>query len=156
MATASFCQHAAHRPVTQFPALLVSAPVNGGDRLASLLLNMHCEVRVAASCRQASALFLQEDIPVILCDEQLPDGDWRTLLEESQRLRHPPAIIVVSGAADAQLWAAVLNAGGHDVLTRPWSAEAATWMVQSAWRRWQRMREVDSARSSNALATRLS
>ena len=134
----------------QFRVLLVGSGIEGASKLAALLHAIHCEVLPASTCRQAVPLLLSEEIPVLVTDPELPDGDWRGLANEAARLRTPPSLIVVSDSSDWRLWADVLSGGGFDLLSKPWTAESATWTVQSAFRRWQRMREVADARDQNA------
>ena len=136
---------------SQFSVLLVSGSPDRCGKLASLLRSNHCDVYETATCRQAVPLLSQE-VAVVLTDPHLPDGDWKQLTAEARRLERPPSIIVVSDASDWKLWADVLTAGGYDLLTKPWTPESVGWMVESAYRRWQRGREVDTARRSNALS----
>lgn len=53
---------------------------------------------------------------VIVCDEQLPDGNWKDVLKQLQTLPTKPSLIVTSHLADERLWAEVLNLGGYDLL----------------------------------------
>jgi len=62
-------------------------------------------------------------VPVVVCEDTLPDGDWKALLEESSHWRNPPRVIVTSPLADEALWAEVLNLGGYDVLAEPLQSE---------------------------------
>ncbi|HET8548440.1 MAG TPA: hypothetical protein VFL57_10570 [Bryobacteraceae bacterium] len=137
-------------PASQFRVLLASTGDEGASKLTTLLHDMHCDVLPAATCRQAIPLLLAEDIPVLVTDPVLADGDWRTITHEARRLRTPPSIIVVSDSSDWRLWADVLSSGGFDLLSKPWTAETAAWTLQSAFRRWQRSREVADAREHNA------
>ena len=137
-------------PASQFRVLLASAGAEGASKLTVTLHDMHCEVLPASTCRQAVPLLLAEDVPVLVTDAVLPDGDWRILMNEARRLRTPPSVIVVSDSSDWRLWADVLSAGGFDVLSKPWTPETVTWTLQSAFRRWQRSREVVDARDRNA------
>jgi DNA-binding NtrC family response regulator len=137
-------------PASQFRVLLVSTGDEGASRLTVLLRDMHCEVLPASTCRQAVPLLLAQDVPVLVTDPVLPDGDWRCLTNEARRLRTPPSVVVVSDSSDWRLWADVLSHGGFDLLSKPWTAETAAWTLQSAFRRWQRSREVADAREHNA------
>jgi DNA-binding NtrC family response regulator len=58
----------------------------------------------------------------VICEAALPDGDWRDALDELWACTNPPPFIVISCFADAHLWAAVLDAGGYDVLPYPFAA----------------------------------
>jgi hypothetical protein len=70
---------------------------------------------LAAGVRQAKS----QSVPVIVCERDFQDGNWKQLLDEVGRLTKPPRLIVASRFADEHLWAEVLNLGGHDVLARP-------------------------------------
>jgi DNA-binding NtrC family response regulator len=133
-----------------FPVLLVGACAS----LRSIIRNMQCEVQQATTCKQAIGAMLIGDIPVVLTDARLSDGDWRTIVHEAQRLRVPPSIIVVSDSTDSRLWADVLAAGGYDSLRAPWTEASVSAKVQGAFCRWQRANEIEAARQQNALALR--
>jgi DNA-binding NtrC family response regulator len=144
--------HAAS-PASQFRVLLVSSGADGSSKLISLLHDMHCDVVSASTCRQVLPLLHSEEVPVLVTDPVLPDGDWKGITNEITRLRTPPSVIVVSDSSDWRLWADVLSAGGFDLLSKPWTPETVAWTLQSAFRRWQRAREVAEARDQNTLVT---
>jgi DNA-binding NtrC family response regulator len=76
-------------------------------------------------------------VPVLLCEQGLPDGDWRILLGRIASLRRPPRLVVYSRQADEPLWAEVLNVGGWDVLAKPFEATEVFHVVSSAWESWR-------------------
>jgi DNA-binding response OmpR family regulator len=66
----------------------------------------------------AASLIASRPWSVIVTEADLPDGDWRTVLE----LAHccgGPAVVVTSRLADERLWSEVLHLGGYDVLVQP-------------------------------------
>jgi len=62
-------------------------------------------------------------VNVVLCDRDLPDGDWRDVLEATSSLSGPPPVIVTARFANERLWAEVLSLNGYDVLTKPFDAD---------------------------------
>ena len=68
----------------------------------------------------------------MICDRDLPDGDWRQLWDLLARDPSPPMFIVTSRLADDALWAEVLNVGGYDLLLKPFRAEEVIRMVHGA------------------------
>jgi DNA-binding response OmpR family regulator len=79
---------------------------------------------------------LERTIPrVILCDSDLPDGNWKDVLEMAASLHDPPPVIVTSRLADEYLWAEVLNLGGYDVLSKPLDARELERTLRLAWER---------------------
>jgi DNA-binding response OmpR family regulator len=73
---------------------------------------------------------------LIICERDLPDGNWRTVLAACEASASSPLILVVSRYADENLWAEVLNLGGYDVLMKPFDKSELTRVVGTAWRRW--------------------
>ena len=80
----------------------------------------------------------------MICEDPLPDGSWRDVLQAVQVLGTPPALIVTSRLADNRLWAEVLNLGGYDVLGQPLRAQEVMWAVQGAHRQWRTVAERDT------------
>jgi DNA-binding response OmpR family regulator len=78
-------------------------------------------VRIAAvGTRRAAMSFLCLDrVPVIICERDLPDGNWKDILGDTAAFPNPPVLVVTSRLADEYLWAEVLNLGGYDLLAKP-------------------------------------
>jgi len=73
---------------------------------------------------------------VVVCERDLPDGDWRDVLEIAASMLSPPPVIVTSRLADEYLWAEVLNLGGYDVLAKPLDRQEVGRSLNLAWERW--------------------
>jgi DNA-binding NtrC family response regulator len=56
---------------------------------------------------------------LVICERDLPDGSWKTILGACEALQRPTCFLVASRQADERLWAEVLNLGGFDVLQKP-------------------------------------
>jgi CheY-like chemotaxis protein len=91
-------------------------------------------IRHAATCREAAVLLSTWCPTAIICEQNLPDGDWQDLLRVLHDLRRDAALIVSSRVADNQFWARVLNVGGFDVVGQPFDAEELTRVLASAAR----------------------
>lgn len=71
---------------------------------------------------------------IVLCDSDTAGFEsWRDLL--AMQGCESFALIVVSRNASAELWAEVINLGGHDVLARPFRRQEVEWCISSAFRR---------------------
>lgn len=71
---------------------------------------------------------------IVICDSDTRGAEsWRDLLAITGCQTF--ALIVVSRNANAELWAEVLNLGGHDVLARPFLRREVEWTISSALRR---------------------
>src|SRR5260370_37396934 len=73
----------------------------------------------ALTYQEGMAQLSRELIPVVLCECQLPDGNWKDVLSRLAPMLEPPRLIVVSHHADEHLWLEVLNLGGFDLLATP-------------------------------------
>ena len=75
------------------------------------------------TCREAVALFNREKTAVLICERDLPDGNWKDILGLIAPVPYPPRLIVTSRLADEHLWSEVLNLGGYDVLAKPFDVK---------------------------------
>jgi DNA-binding response OmpR family regulator len=79
--------------------------------------------------------------PVVICERDLPDGDWKEVLTALSEFDDPPLLIITSRLADDYLWAEVLNLGGYDVLMKPFEPAEVFRVVSLAWLNWKENRE---------------
>ena len=91
--------------------------------------------------KASSWLAFSSPPPVVICERDLPDGDWKLLYDQTEALPRPPRFIVSSRLADEHLWAEVLNVGGHDVLATPFDEGEVSRVVQYASESWHRQWE---------------
>lgn len=92
---------------------------------------IHAET-LAQGLRQA----MSQPVRVVVCERDLPDGNWKLLLDKVGELAHPPRVIVTSRLADERLWAEVLNLGGYDVLATPFDLDEVRRVVAYAVDSW--------------------
>jgi DNA-binding response OmpR family regulator len=85
-------------------------------------------------------------IPVILCERDLPDGNWKDLLAALGGCDPSPHLVVAARLADERLWAEVLNLGGYDVLLKPFYPREVFRVLSMAWRDWSDRRRVARSR----------
>jgi DNA-binding response OmpR family regulator len=85
---------------------------------------------------QTVQLVEREVRPVVLCEQDLPDGNWKDLLEALRATEYPPHLLVTCRLADDRLWAEVLNFGGYDVLPQPFVSTEVFHVLGQAWRSW--------------------
>ena len=105
---------------------------------------------IAHDAAEAKQILSQTSIPVLLCESELPDGNWKDLLAAVAGIQSPPLLIVTSRTANEYLWAEVLNLGGYDVLAKPFNSLEFIRVVSMAWRRWKS--EWNRGGSESALA----
>jgi len=74
---------------------------------------------------------------VVICDRKFADGNWKHLLRGLPANGAAPKLIVALPAADARLWAEVLNLGGYDALVKPFDSDEVVRLVSVAWLSWR-------------------
>jgi DNA-binding NtrC family response regulator len=84
------------------------------------------------------------DIGVVICERDLSPGTWIDMLEDLNRLRVAPPLIVTSRLADDRLWVEALNLGAYDVLAKPFERDEVVRSVGLAWSHWRHQQEVQS------------
>jgi DNA-binding NtrC family response regulator len=94
-------------------------------------------VHAVRSSREAVAWLSGRQIPVVLCEESLPDATWKDMLADVASMPDSPVLIVTSRLADDALWAEVLNLGAYDLLMKPFDATEVFRVVSLAWRHWK-------------------
>jgi DNA-binding response OmpR family regulator len=114
-----------------FSLLVVSSDERDQSSLERIL-SRDCDLHRVAGRREALA-FIRHCRPwVVLCDQVFMDGDWRDLLNDLQHEQQMPPLIVSSRLADDRLWAEVLNLGGYDLLTKPFTPAEVSRVVRLA------------------------
>lgn len=111
-------------PKSSLPLLIVGSS-EGDDSNRHVLGRYAGEEQRVRNCREARQLLYKTSVEVVICERDLPDGSWRDVLESTAGLLDPPPVIVTSRLADDRFWLEVLNAGGYDVLAKPWDKREA-------------------------------
>lgn len=121
-------------------SLLVIAPRSEDyAALREIFHHKHWRLRHARTLAEAQPLLLQDRQPsVVLCDRELPDGDWKQAHRYVSQAPGKPLLVVMEHHADQRLWAEVLNLGGYDVLLKPFEKSEVLRVVSMAWRQARR------------------
>ena len=76
-----------------------------------------------ASVAEAMEYLRQTQFLLVVCDEHLPDGDWTTLLAETERFSYSIGMVVISGSTVCGQQVEALRLDGHDVAAAPVSVD---------------------------------
>lgn len=131
-------------------ALLVGKYENDQHLVQEIFQRRGWRLWQASDCQRALHQLGEHPVQVVLAETDLPEGDWRQLLEDLDGLPEPPQLVVTSRTADDYLWAEVLNVGGFDVLPQPLARDEAERVIESACRR-PRRRPAGTASSQSRL-----
>ncbi len=133
-------QPGVHDPSQVFHILSVSPLSDDHAALNRILGEVHAEagtnvgwqLSTASTLSSALRALRQLRCPVVVCERDLPLGDWKDLLEHTRQLTSPPLLIVASRHADDALWAEALNLGAYDVLAKPFDRLETVRVIASA------------------------
>ncbi len=112
--------------------MIVLADQQERRTLETIVAPCHWTVYRATSCEEAIRFARYTRPRVLVCDADLPDGGWRRIWKALSIGPRAPLLIVASRNADERLWSEVLNAGGYDVLLKPFHAEEVVWAIHCA------------------------
>ena len=91
---------------------------------------------IAHTYREALIRLSHVRVPIVICECQLPDGNWKDVLSQLAPMLDRPRLIVVSRHADERLWTEVLNQGAFDLLATPFREAELVFAIGSAWLDW--------------------
>jgi DNA-binding NtrC family response regulator len=123
-------------PAKRVTILSVSPFVEDHSSLQRLISHSKWMMYDTDSVSSAMAILDQSEIGVVLCERDLPAGNWRNMLERTRYLPSAPSLIVTSRHADDSLWADALSCGAYDVLGKPFDQREVVRSVSLAWRHW--------------------
>jgi DNA-binding NtrC family response regulator len=126
-------------PSGQESAVTVLAVIpdeNDQNALRGIFRRSNWALALTGSIAETMRYLERSPQPVVLFARDLPDGRWEDLLAATQRLSHPPRLVITSRFADEHLWAEALNLGCHDVLAQPFLAGEVFRVLNFAWRSW--------------------
>jgi DNA-binding NarL/FixJ family response regulator len=94
---------------------------------------------------EALARLDHEEIPVVLCDEDVA-ADWKSAVRLLARAACRPSVVVLSAGNPLQLWPQVTAAGGYDIVRKPALPGMLDHVIRSATVYWRCRRALDAAR----------
>ena len=136
MNTASLSKPINIKPVVT--ALLVSPFPSDHVAVEEVFLYLGWELNTAYDCAEALALMRQTSTPVVVCESDLRDGNWKTVLQACAGMDEPPRLLVSSRLADAKLLDEARELGAYCVLASPLDSREIEVRVQLAWHSWHR------------------
>jgi DNA-binding NtrC family response regulator len=138
------------RPV-RLSSLAISPCVEDLTFLESRFREAHWKLYMAGTYREALAELSKKRLPVVLCECQLPDGNWKDVLSRLAPMLERPRLIVFCRHADYRLWTEVLSLGGFDLLATPFREDELVFTIGSAWLDWEGEQELRRSRNTCTL-----
>jgi CheY-like chemotaxis protein len=121
-------------PATE-PVKLVAVTTNAGDEAELRRIAAECgwNISVAKSSAEAVSLLQQSPVPLVICDRDLPEENWREALAQIAGLPQAVCVLLASAVVDEYLWNEVIQNHGYDVVTKPYRREDLMRAVTFAW-----------------------
>ncbi len=135
------------KPVISVEALVISYQDHHLACLQMVFRSCGWKIHSVPDLTAGIGLIRRLDPLVVICDDQLKDGDWRLALQAVMKAGFPPLLIVASRIADEHMWAEILSLGAYDLLAKPYDASEVIHAVGSAWEHanWERTKPSLSA-----------
>lgn len=87
----------------------------------------------AQTCREVRLILREHpEVQVLLTDDALPDGDWRSILKEARQTQASPEVVVCTRQPHKSFSCEVIQNGAYDVLVEPLEATQVTEAVRAA------------------------
>ncbi|QJT11082.1 sigma-54-dependent transcriptional regulator [Oceanidesulfovibrio marinus] len=124
------------------------------DMLEGLLARENLEVEAAQTLRDGLRLSQQKPFDLIFLDVLLPDGDGLEKLDTFLTLPNSPAVIVITGAGDAESAERALYRGAWDYIPKPINARDVSKAADQALRQREKQRVMaeEKPRSVSAIS----
>ena len=103
----------------RWDVLIVSARTENGKALIRILSDLPVNVFSAASIGQAREIMATHPVEMIFCEEFLPDGSYRELLEHVTAVNSSTAFVVTLCTGEWDEYLEAIRLGATDVLRCP-------------------------------------
>jgi DNA-binding response OmpR family regulator len=127
------------RNLVRSSAPLITASANAQTRgvLKEAADRNNWGIQFTDSCEEAWVIANQLTTPVILCDRDLPETEWREAVLTLAALPHRPIVILLSKVADEYSWSEVFRMGGSDILAKPLRSDDVRRAIKLALSYWR-------------------
>jgi len=130
-------QPAIHTPISKTRILAVGGCPRDLSMLGCLFMGSSWELFTCGSLAEARQRLHEDAYPVVICQSELTDGDWKDLLRMTDLMEHPPSVLVIARQPDEALWAEALNSGAFGVLAGSANPRNVFRTLSNAWRNWK-------------------
>ena len=125
--------------------LFVSPRREDATVLSHMLRSVSTSLHHVNDLQHARAIMQGEPYQVVLTEANLPDGNWRDVLELAQKTQPASEVIVTDASADARFWAEALNLGAYDLIAQPFATAEVQRILSNACSRLSTLPKTASA-----------
>ena len=113
--------------------MIVTQDSHQTDLLRAIASRRNWEVTSVQSCDDAVAILKYGTMPLVICDQDLPDANWRDSLRRMANIPQPICLLLACRAIDPNLLREVVHCHGYDAVPKPFRAEDLVRYVSLAW-----------------------
>lgn len=123
------------------PGQVLIAYLDSADRraLGNMLTGVGLEPVFSTTLEEAEAFLSHLPISMVFCEDCLPGGGFRSVLEQMARTGTEIPVIVVSRLDDWDVYLKAMRAGAFDYITPPFSRAGIVRVVNNALREYSRL-----------------
>jgi len=105
-------------------------------------------ISIVTSSKAAVDALNEQPTPLVICDRDLAEEDWREVLTRIAGLPQAVCVLLASRVVDDYLWRQVIRNHGYDVVSKPYQPEELRRAVTFAWswRGWAHRHYLEAAR----------
>ncbi len=93
------------------------------EQLQRIVGDLGWSVSIVNTPAEAMARLQAEPVTAAICDQDLPEEDWRVVLNRMAALPKSPCLLLASRVMDQYLWNEVIQCQGYDVVSKPFQSE---------------------------------
>jgi CheY-like chemotaxis protein len=118
--------------------LAITRGVEEEQSLRRIADRLQWTVSIAPSLEDAVRMLREQPMTLVICDRDLPGGDWRKAVAAIAARRDVLCVVLASTVVDGYLWDEVIKQRGYDVVSKPFEADQLQRAVRFAgsWKRW--------------------
>ena len=128
-----------HRsPAPDAPGVLVIT-TSGWDQTLyrSIRAQGDWDMVITHTVAEALQLLSVREFAIVICDRDLPGGDWREGLARIVGSSPRVCFLLTSRVSDEYLWREVVMHGGYDILVKPLEEDVVVQTLRRAWYYWK-------------------
>jgi DNA-binding NtrC family response regulator len=103
------------------------------DALREIAASYGWKISIVDSSSLAMPLLQEQPTPLVICDGDLADEDWREVVGKIAALPQAVCVLLASRVVDDYLWRQVIQNHGYDVVAKPFQRELLRQAVMFAW-----------------------
>jgi DNA-binding NtrC family response regulator len=120
-------------PVEPVKLVAITQLPDDSAALCRIAADYRWRISVVGSSDAAIAALNEQPTPLVICDRDLAEEDWRDVLAKIAAVPQAVCVLLASRVVDDYLWRQVIRHHGYDVVTKPFQPEELRRAVTFAW-----------------------